>query len=122
MRAAQPDGAGPVSRRDGAPASATSAANAPRARPDLAAAALSTANSSSVSENCTTLGRGLACRGRRLTDSAVLTLESFAAFPLAGGRARSQPCHGPPGVLAGEPHRLHCLCLDHAWSRHKQWM
>lgn len=45
--------------------SAASAANAPRASPDRSAARLTSSNSSSVSENCTTRGRDTACRDRR---------------------------------------------------------
>jgi hypothetical protein len=69
-----------------AAARVTSAANAPRASPDRAAAALTSSNSSTVSENCTTFGRGTACCDRRRTVLVTITTHSTAA-PSPGGTA-----------------------------------
>jgi hypothetical protein len=53
-------------------ASVTSAANAPRASPDLAAVSLTSSNSPKVGENCTTLGRATAYGERRCTLASVM--------------------------------------------------
>ena len=77
---------GPACTR--AAASVTSAANAPRASPDRAAAALTSSNSSSVSENCTTFGRDTACRDRRrLTVLAMTTHPDPLPRAPSGGTA-----------------------------------
>ena len=68
-----------------AAASVTSAANAPRASPDRAAAALTSSNSSSVSENCTTFGRDTPCRDRRRLTVLATTTTRSTAEPSSGG-------------------------------------
>ena len=84
-----------------AAASVTSAANAPRASPDWAAAALTSSNSSSVSENCTTFGRDTACRDRRRTHRARHDHHlDPPPSPVWWDRARS---HQPPRIAALAP-------------------
>src|SRR6185437_10534390 len=106
-------------------ASTASAANAPLASPSLSAAALTSANSSSVSENCTTRGRDTACRDGRRTAPSDTSITPLARLP---------PVVGPRPVLrpltAGSVRqgmrvrlgRLHCLSPDRARSEDKQWL
>ena len=94
-----------------AAANVASAANAPRASPQRSAAPLTLSNSPSVSENCTTFGRGTASRVRR---RAALPLKLTTAIQTR----RCCPRERPRPV----PHRLHCLSLGRAGPRDKQWI
>ena len=100
-----------------AAASVTSAANAPRASPDRAAAALTSSNSSSVSENCTTFGRDTACRDRRR-----LTVLATTITPIP---APSPSWSGPRPVPTSAAHWAALLPLFISGprrSRDKQWI
>ena len=79
-------------------ANVTSAAKAPRAGPARAAAPLTSSNSASVSENCTTFGRDTASRDRRLRISpgTTITPDPWAMFFPNRDRARSHG-HGLAG-------------------------
>jgi hypothetical protein len=92
----------------------------PSGQPDRAAAALTSSNSSSVGENCTTFGRDSACLDRRRLDAL--------ATPVT--LTHSDPCREAflIGAMPGPDQRrplarpCHCLSLDRARSRDKQWL
>ena len=107
-----------------AAAKVTSAAYAPRARPDRVAASSSSSNSSSVRRNSTLCGRLPPCFDRRdPCGSPCLVLPLIvSAIPILHGRRMPSAPFGamfPTGDLPGAGLQQAIVCMDRARSIHK---